>query len=71
METTTTDFVSHQPAAYAGQDSFFGGTAPLSQAVGYVVVLGFGAAFSIFTTIIVMLENKFSGGKGITSEQFK
>ena len=63
--------VSHQPAQYAGQDSFFGGEAPLSQAVGYVVVLGFGAAFSIFTTIIVMLDKKFSGGNTITSEQFK
>ena len=27
-------------AKYAGQDSFFGGTPPLSKAVGYLVVLG-------------------------------
>ena len=56
---------------YQGQDSFFGDDAPLSKAVGYLVVLGFGALFSIITTVLVML-NKFFGHKGdITSEHFK
>jgi hypothetical protein len=27
--------------------------------VGYAVVIGFGAAFSIFTTILVILNKKF------------
>jgi hypothetical protein len=62
---------SNQPSEYAGMSSFFEGEAPLSQAVGYIVVLGFGAAFSIFTTLLVYLERKHSGGGGITSEQFK
>jgi len=62
---------SYQPAEYAGMSSFFGGEAPLSEAIGYIVVLGFGAAFSIFTTILVYMERKFSGADGITSEQFK
>jgi hypothetical protein len=62
---------SAQPAEYAGQESFFGGTPPLSESVGYIVVLGFGAAFSIFTTLLVYLEKKFAGGAGITSEKFK
>jgi len=61
---------SYQPAEYAGMSSFFGGEAPLSEAIGYIVVLGFGAAFSIFTTILVYMERKFSGADGITSEQF-
>jgi SSS family transporter len=60
----------NQPAEYAGQDSFFGGEAPLSEGVGYLVVLGFGAIFSIFTTALVYLEKVFSGGKTMSSEKF-
>jgi len=56
---------------YAGQDSFFGGEAPLSVGMGYLVVLGFGALFSVFTTALVFI-NKYFGQKGdITSEHFK
>ena len=56
---------------YDGQDSFFGGDPPLSKGVGYLVVLGFGALFSIITTILVFL-NQYFGAKGeITSEHFK
>jgi hypothetical protein len=61
----------NQPEEYAGQDSFFGGEAPLSEGVGYLVVLGFGAIFSIFTTALVYLEKVFSGGKTMSSEKFK
>ena len=61
---------SHQPSEYMGVESFFGDSAPLSKSVGYVVVLGFGAAFSIFTTVLVYLGKKFSG-VDMTSEQFK
>lgn len=57
-------------AKYRGVDSYFGGDAPLSEGVGYLVVLGFGALFSIFTTILVFL-NQYFGKKGeITSEHF-
>jgi len=56
---------------YAGQTSFFGGAPPLSLAAGYLVVLGFGALFSIVTTLLVFL-NKYFGAQGdITSEHFK
>ncbi len=56
---------------YDGQTSFFGGEPPLSQGVGYLVVLGFGALFSVITTVLVLL-NKYFGAKGeITSEHFK
>jgi len=44
---------------------------PLSVAVGYIVVLGFGALFSIFTTTLVMLDKYFGRHKEITSEHFK
>lgn len=58
-------------ARYQGQDSFFGGDAPLSEGVGYLVVLGFGALFSLMTTALVYM-NKYFGSKGdITSEHFK
>jgi uncharacterized membrane protein (DUF4010 family) len=56
---------------YRGQDSFFGGEPPLSEGVGYLVVLGFGFLFSIITTILVYL-NKYFGARGeVTSEHFK
>jgi hypothetical protein len=56
---------------YRGQESFFGGEAPLSEGIGYLVVLGFGFFFSIFTSSLVYL-NKYFGQKGeITSEHFK
>lgn len=42
----------------------------MSQGVGYAVVLGFGAVFSVFTTAIVYLEKCFSGNSSMTSEKF-
>ena len=56
---------------YQGMESYFGGSPPLSKAVGYLVVIGFGALFSLFTTCIVFLDKKFSDNATITSEQFK
>mmetsp|Transcript_7788 Transcript_7788/g.9908 ORF Transcript_7788/g.9908 Transcript_7788/m.9908 type:complete len:108 (-) Transcript_7788:1835-2158(-) len=63
-------FVSEQPKQYAGQESFFGGSPPLDVSVGYIVVLGFGAAFSLFTTALVYMEKCFSGEAVMTSEKF-
>lgn len=56
---------------YLGQESFFGGEAPLSQAVGYAVVLGFGLFFSVLTTLIVYVSRKFGKKGAVTSEHFK
>jgi hypothetical protein len=56
---------------YAGETSFFEGTPPLSQSVGYLVVLGFGAAFSVFTTLIVYANQAFGVTGDVTSEHFK
>jgi urea-proton symporter len=56
---------------YSGQTSYFGGAPPLPLGVGYAVVLGFGAFFTIVTTILVYM-NKYFGKMGeITSEYFK
>jgi hypothetical protein len=56
---------------YRGQESMFGGEPPLSEGIGYLVVLGFGALFSVFTTCIVLI-NKYFGKRGDqTSEHFK
>jgi len=55
---------------YIGQESFFGGQPPLSEAVGWAVVVGFGLAFSIFTTIVVFLDKYLKGNASMTSEHF-
>lgn len=56
---------------YRGQESFFGGEPPLSEGIGYLVVLGFGVLFSILTTIIVYVNHYFGSKGDITSEHFK
>jgi urea-proton symporter len=56
---------------FRGEASFFGGLPPLSEGIGYLVVLGFGVFFSFVTTGIVY-ANKYFGVTGeITSEHFK
>lgn len=52
------------------QASFFGGSAPLSESIGYLVVLGFGLFFSLFTTLVVMADKYFGSKKEMTSEHF-
>ncbi|KAL6642361.1 hypothetical protein ACP70R_020542 [Stipagrostis hirtigluma subsp. patula] len=49
--------------------SFFGGKPALGQAVGYAVVLGFGAFFTLFTSFLVWLEKRYVGSQH-TSEWF-
>ena len=56
---------------YQGMSTYFGGEPPLSTAIGYIIVLGFGVFCSIFTTIVVWLNKSFSGNATITSEHFK
>lgn len=63
--------MSQQPEEYFGAESFFGGDAPLPKSVGYIVVLGFGAAFSVFTTLLVYLEGLINKDSAMTSEKFK
>ena len=43
---------------------------PFGQAVGYLIVILFGAFFSVVTTAIVKLEEKFVMGHAHTSETF-
>jgi len=54
---------------YRHQESFFGDTYPLSQATGYVIIVGFGFFFSLFTSLMVWLDAKY-GGTIVNSEQF-
>ena len=56
---------------YFGRESFFEGKPALPESVGYFVVLGFGAFFSITTTILVYLNKKYGKLQTITSEHFK
>ena len=54
---------------YWGDSEFFENRAPLPKWGGYLIVVGFGVFFSLVTTGIVSLENKFAGTK-FTSEFF-
>jgi hypothetical protein len=53
------------------QMAYFGGDSPPPVSVGYVVILGFGLFFLIFTTIVVYVDKAFSKNETITSEEFK
>ena len=54
---------------YLGQTSFFGDNTPLPIQSGYAIILGFGAFFSVLTTILVYLD-KYANGTEHTSEFF-
>jgi hypothetical protein len=43
---------------YDGDCSFFGGTPALPEALGWFIVVGLGAVFSIITSIIIWIDNK-------------
>jgi len=45
---------------YVGSKSFFGDSTPLPLGSGYGIVLGFGAFFSLFTTLLVFLDKKYN-----------
>lgn len=55
---------------YAGMESFFGGKPPLPLGVGWAIVLGFGFAVAVLTSLIVWINDKVSGKSMITSEHF-
>lgn len=52
-----------------GQCSFFEGATAIPQAVGWIIVVAFGALFTILTSVMVFLDYRF-GGASHTSEQF-
>ncbi|KAL3944058.1 MAG: hypothetical protein SGBAC_001886 [Bacillariaceae sp.] len=71
MSTSITFTDSAPPfSQYEDSESFFGGDAPLPQVVGWAVVVGFGALFSVITTIIVIISQKYGGVGHMTSEHF-
>lgn len=57
------------PDFKVGQCSFFSGNYALSEALGWVIVVAFGALFTLLTSGIVWLDYRF-GGTSKTSEQF-
>jgi len=58
-----------QDEKYWGDSEFFENRAPLPKWGGYLIVVGFGVFFSLVTTGIVSLEQKFVGTK-MSSEMF-
>ena len=46
---------------YDNKTSFFGGGAPLSQAVGYPLVIGVAAAFVLLTVGLFWLDRHYAG----------
>jgi hypothetical protein len=56
---------------FQGKESYFENEPPLSLAVGYIVVLGFGVFFSVVTMTIMTLSQRFGNAGDITSEHFK
>jgi len=45
---------------YAGKTAFFGGTPPLPEWSGWLIVIGFGLFFSVFTTVLVYLDKVYN-----------
>lgn len=72
MGAVSVDYVDEVPPfiEYQGQESFFGGSPPLSKTVGYIVVIGFGAIFSVITTLLVFIDSYYGSKKKMTSESF-
>lgn len=54
---------------YWGETSFFGGSPPLDQGVGFGIVLGFGVFFSIVASVVHYLDVKYNGTSS-SSEHF-
>ncbi|GFH33514.1 uncharacterized protein HaLaN_32897, partial [Haematococcus lacustris] len=55
---------------YDGRCSFFGADPPLPQGLGWFIVVGLGGFFSILTSCLVWIDQKFSGNGPQTSEHF-
>ncbi|KAL6756843.1 hypothetical protein V8C86DRAFT_1810197 [Haematococcus lacustris] len=55
---------------YDGRCSFFGADPPLPQGLGWFIVVGLGGFFSILTSGLVWIDQKFSGNGPQTSEHF-
>lgn len=53
-------YLSTMSSSSSPTPSFFNGEAPLSPGIGYAICLGFGAAFSVFTTLLVSTSSSSS-----------
>eukprot|EP00882_Tetradesmus_deserticola_P003386 GHRQ01003582.1.p1 GENE.GHRQ01003582.1~~GHRQ01003582.1.p1 ORF type:complete len:665 (+),score=225.71 GHRQ01003582.1:267-2261(+) len=49
---------------YPGQCDYFGGGTVLPQAIGWVIVVAFGAVFTLFTSLALWLDSRFTAHSG-------
>ena len=63
-------YLTHMPREYFGEDSFFGGKAPLSQASGYIIVVGMGVGMTLLAVLLTYLEVTFNRSGKVSSEFF-
>ena len=67
------DSITHMPKEYwrgGTDDSFFGGNAPLSEASGYIIVIGMGVGMTLLAAILTHLEVAYTRSGAISSEFF-
>ena len=65
--------ITHMPKEYwrgGTDDSFFGGNAPLSEASGYIIVIGMGVGMTLLAAILTHLEVAYTRSGAISSEFF-
>jgi len=65
-----TPFLTHMPREYWGEDSFFGGKAPLSEASGWIIVVGMGLGMTLIAMGLTYLEVAFTKSGKVSSEFF-
>eukprot|EP00775_Hariotina_reticulata_P012232 gene12232-12370_t len=63
------NFAGASGQLYPGQCSYFGGATVLPQAIGWVIVVAFGAVFTLFTSIALWLDARATSGSK-TSEAY-
>lgn len=62
-------FSGDVPKEYVGQDSFFEGNAPLTSAIGFAIIIGFGGISTIIITAMIWLDQIFNH-TNLNSEEF-
>ncbi|KAH8069448.1 sodium solute symporter [Aureococcus anophagefferens] len=69
-DSSGTPYLTHMPREYFGEDSFFGGKAPLSQASGWIIVVGMGVGMTLLAVLLTYLEVTFNRSGKVSSEFF-
>jgi Na+/proline symporter len=63
-------YCTHMPKKYWGKTSFFDGAAPLSEASGYIIVIGMGLGMTLLAAVLTHLEVAYTRSGAISSEFF-